>query len=328
MGALFWVQNICMFLSGTGVFLFGLHIMSDGLREASQKHSYKLFKTADRPVRGAIIGSAVTAAVHSSSAVTAVAISLADAGIISLTGAANIIIGANIGTTATGLLVALNSLNLSAFLMMPAIIGVILMSATKHPGLRMAGRIVAAAGVLFAGLSAAAVAADQLKNAPFMAALFANNNPVLLMLAGLILSAAIQSSTAVNGIVLAMTVPYGLPGLNIIGALYITLGTNVGTCITALFAAAGGGVNAKRAALIHLIFNVFGTTLFMLFLPLIPRLALASALAKLFGSSPAFQIAWFNFFQNLICACIALPLVPLIIKTTTCLTQKKRAKSH
>lgn len=314
-----------MFLSGTGVFLFGLHIMSDGLREASQKHSYTLFKTADRPLRGAVVGAAVTAAVHSSSAVTAVAISLADAGIISLVGAANITIGANIGTTVTGLLVALNSLNLSAFFMMPAIIGVIMMSVVKNPNLKRAGRIIAAAGVLFAGLSVAGSAAEQLKNAPFVALLFANNNPILLMLAGLILSAAIQSSTAVNGIVLAMTVPFGLKGLNIIGALYITLGTNVGTCITALFAAAGGGGNAKRAALIHLIFNAFGTALFMFILPLFPKHTLASALA-LFGRTPAFQIAWFNFFQNLICACIALPLVPLIIKAAAYLTGKNKAK--
>ena len=251
------------------------------------------------------VGAATTAVIQSSSATSVMVIGFVNAGIMSLAQAATVIFGANIGTTITGQLVALgmfggNSVSTSVIFATFAGIGAFILAFAKKDRLQKLGGIMAGFGMLFVGLSMMGDSMeyfselDSVKN--FLAAF---KNPLLLVLIGALLTAIIQSSSVMTSMAITMVVT-GLITLN--QGIYITMGSNIGTCVTALIAGLTSTKNAKRTALIHLIFNVSGVFVFMI-IGLFMRIGNADygdIFAKIFPHTPQIQLSMFHTVFNVI----------------------------
>lgn len=323
------VEFLITFLTGIAVFLLGMKIMGEGLEKAASNKMRKVFsKISNNRFVGVGVGAGVTAIIHSSAATTVMSVGFVNAGVMTLTQATNIIMGANIGTTITGLLIALNSLNMALFMTIPAFIGIFMMMFFKKENLKQTGTIIAGMGIIFIGLNSMSSAVDLISDTAQFKAIFNSiDNPFLLMLIGIVVTAIIQSSTAVNAIIILLAVPVGVAnGLDIVDGLYIILGTNVGTCITALIASAGTSTNAKRVSIFHLLFNVIGTVVFAIVFVFFKKEDLALFLNNVFGENVKFQIAWFNFFQNLICALLLLPFGKQLVRLTEIIIKDKPVK--
>lgn len=323
------IEFIIKFLTGISIFLFGMKIMGDGLEKAAGNTMRKIFaKLSNNRFVGLGTGTLVTAIIHSSSATTVMAVGFVNAGVMTLFQATNIIMGANIGTTITGLLIALESLNMSLYMTVPAFIGIFMMLFFKSDKLKQIGNILAGVGLIFVGLNGVSEAVTMVENTKAFEVIFNTvDNPFLLMMIGMIITALIQSSTAVNALIIMLAVPVGATnGLDIVDGLYIILGTNVGTCITALIASAGTNANAKRTSLFHLLFNVIGTVIFAIVFVIFDKVTIANFMENAFGTNTQFQIAWFNFFQNLICSLLLLPFSKQIVKLTMILIKDKKEK--
>lgn len=317
-------------LVGISVFLFGLNIMGDGLEKLASKNMRNILsRVSNNRGIGVFTGATITAIIHSSAAMTVMVIGFVNANIMSLTQAASLIFGANIGTTVTGLLVAFGSYDIDLYLMLPVAIGIIINFITKKQAIKRIGTILIGVGLIFIGLNLMSGAVSEVgKTEEFKAIFEIVKNPLLLMLIGIVITALVQSSTAVNSIVLVLAAQGVMP---IMTALYIILGTNVGTCVTALLASVGVTTNAKRASMIHLLFNIFGTIIFaavFLIIDSIDATALPNFITKVFGSNAMFQIAWFNFFQNLICTLLLLPLLKPFVNLTIKLVKDKETKKQ
>lgn len=323
------IEFIIKFLTGMSIFLFGMKIMGDGLEKAAGNTMRKVFaKISNNRFVGLGVGTLVTAIIHSSAATTIMAVGFVNAGVMTLFQATNIIMGANIGTTITGLLIALDSLDMSLYMTIPAFVGIFMMLFFKKDSLKQIGTILAGMGIIFVGLNAVSDAVSMVENTKGFQTIFNTvDNPFLLMIIGMLITALIQSSTAVNALIIMLAVPVGSAnGLDIVDGLYIILGTNVGTCITALIASAGTNANAKRTSVFHLLFNVLGTVIFAIVFVLFDKASLAKFMNWAFGSNTQFQIAWFNFFQNLICSLLLLPFSKQLVKLTTFLVKDKKEK--
>ncbi len=323
------VEFLITFLTGIAVFLLGMKIMGEGLEKAASNKMRKVFsKISNNRFVGVGVGAGVTAIIHSSAATTVMSVGFVNAGVMTLTQATNIIMGANIGTTITGLLIALNSLNMALFMTIPAFIGIFMMMFFKKENLKQTGTIIAGMGIIFIGLNSMSSAVDLISDTAQFKAIFNSiDNPFFLMLIGIVVTAIIQSSTAVNAIIILLAVPVGVAnGLDIVDGLYIILGTNVGTCITALIASAGTSTNAKRVSIFHLLFNVIGTVVFAIVFVFFKKEDLALFLNNVFGENVKFQIAWFNFFQNLICALLLLPFGKQLVRLTEIIIKDKPVK--
>ncbi len=263
------LKSIFLLLAGIGVFIVGMNMMGDGLEKGAGGGLKRLLaKISNNRFAGIGIGTAVTGIIQSSSATSVMAIGLVNAGVMTLFQAISIIMGANIGTTVTGLIVALSGskgkISFSDIAIVLAFIGVMMMFFKKDK-VKLAGSILCGLGVIFVGLD---IMGDSLKSSEeisiFFQGLFeAINFPLLLILFGALFTAIIQSSSAATGIVIVMA---GAGTISVQDALFIVLGSNIGTCVTALIACLGTGTNAKRTAFVHFIFNVIGTALFTAFL--------------------------------------------------------------
>lgn len=324
------INFVLWLLVGISVFLFGLNIMGDGLEKLASKNMRNILsRVSDNRGVGVFTGATITALIHSSAAMTVMVIGFVNANIMSLTQAASLIFGANIGTTVTGLLVAFGSYDIKVYLALPVAIGIIINFITKKPAIKKIGTILIGVGLIFIGLNIMSDAVSPVgKTAEFRAIFETISNPILLMLIGIVVTALVQSSTAVNSIILVLAAEGAMP---IMTALYIILGTNVGTCITALLASVGVTTNAKRASMIHLLFNVFGTIIFaavFVIIDAIDATALPNFIGKVFGNNAMFQIAWFNFFQNIICTLLLLPLLKPFVKLTMKLVKDKEPKKQ
>ena len=256
------IQSLIWLLAGVGVFIVGMNFLSDSL-EKSAGNGLKglLGKISNNRLSGVGIGAAVTAIIQSSSATSVMVIGLVNAGVMTLMQATPIIMGANVGTTITGLLVALKNdyFNMAMYLL--AFVGV-MMGFVKREKVKLAGHLCCGLGMIFVGLSI--MSSEQAFGNPLMETLFTAvfskiNHPLLLIVVGIIFTALIQSSSAATGVVITMVGTKILP-LDL--ALFIILGANIGTCVTALLAAVGANANSKRVALIHFTFNAIGTVLF------------------------------------------------------------------
>lgn len=321
--------SILSLIAGIGVFLIACNIMSDGLEALGSKKLKALFaKTSKSKLLGVGIGTAATVAIQSSSATTVMVIGFVNAGIMTLTQAATIIFGANIGTTVTGQLVALgmfgNSISTSAIFAAFAGIGAFITVFAKKDAVKKTGGILAGFGMLFVGLS---VMSDSMSFFSEMESLRLTlskfKNPILLALMGMLLTAVIQSSSVMTSMAITMVVT-GLITLN--QGVYITMGSNVGTCITALLASISGTKNAKRAAIIHLIFNISGVILFMLigwFLTL-GKIDYEYIFKKMFPHAPQLQLSMFHTIFNLLTVIIVLPLTNLLVKLVTKIIPNKK----
>ncbi len=260
------VKSLFTFAGGLGMFLYGMNIMADGLQKGAGNKMKQLmgFLTNNRIV-GVLVGALVTAIIQSSSATTVMVVGFVNAGIINLTQAVGVIMGANIGTTVTGWLVSMNEwgsfLKPDFFAPVLIAIGAFILMFAKHSGKKTVGEILVGFGVLFVGLSFMSGAIEPYSDSPIFATAFRalGGNPFLGILTGAIVTAIIQSSSASVGILQTLALN-GMVTWN--SAVYITLGQNIGTCITALLSSAGANKTAKRAAVIHLLFNMIGAVVF------------------------------------------------------------------
>ena len=265
--------DVLALLGGLALFLFGMNLMSDGLAKLSGSKMEKILeKLTSNKVKGVALGAGVTAVIQSSSATTVMVVGFVNSGIMKLSQAVGIIFGANIGTTMTAWILSLTGLESSNFwvkMLKPtsfspilAVIGIAMLMFAKKDKIKDIGTILVSFAVLMFGMDMMSDAVSGLKeNAAFtnIFTMFADN-PILGLLAGAALTAIIQSSSASVGILQALS---STGAITFGGAVPIILGQNIGTCVTALISSAGASKNAKRAAFVHLYFNIIGTILFM-----------------------------------------------------------------
>ena len=252
------ITDFFSLLGGLALFLYGMQMMSNGLEAAAGNRMKQILEklTANRFL-GVLVGAGITAVIQSSSATTVMVVGFVNSGMMTLRQAVWIIMGANIGTTITGQLIALDIGEIAPLL---AFAGVALIMFSKKKKVHHIGLIVAGLGVLFIGMGMMSSSMMPLRESEsFISLMTKFSNPVLGILAGMIFTAIIQSSSASVGILQALAAS-GLIGLD--SAVFVLFGQNIGTCITAVIASIGTTKNAKRTTIIHLLFNVIGTTIF------------------------------------------------------------------
>ena len=300
----------CIFslISGVGVFILAMKIMSDSLKElAGDRMRTLLEKLASNRITGVLVGALVTAIIQSSSATTVMVIGFVNADVMTLNQAASIIIGSNIGTTVTGLLASLESLNISLYLSTLVFLGVMLSFIKK---LKKIANLLTGLGMIFVGLRLMSGACndDSIKDA-FRDVLEKIKFPLLLELLGMVFTAIIQSSSAMTGIVIVMV---GNEVMGMDNGLFITLGANVGTCITALIGIIGANINSKRTAVIHFIFNICGCLIFTPILWIFKSKILS--ILNSMVDNESMQIAYFHLFFNIVTALVTMPLIEVLVK--------------
>lgn len=261
-----WLNVALSFLGGFGLFLFGMEYMGEGLQKAAgSKMKNLLGALTSNPFIGVLVGALVTALIQSSSATTVMVVGFVNAGLMSLNQAVGVIMGANIGTTVTAWIVSLGEwtsfLKPSVLAPICIIIGVVMINFAKKQSIKHIGQILFGFGGLFLGLDMMGDAAKPLAQLESVKNLFVilGNNPILAILAGAGVTAVIQSSSASVGILQTLAI-VGLVRWD--SAIYIILGQNIGTCITAMLSSLGASRNAKRAACIHFLFNFIGSIIF------------------------------------------------------------------
>lgn len=306
-------ENIVLILAGCGAFLLGFKLLSDNMEKLAGNSLKVLFnKTSDKKWVGVGMGAVATAVVQSSGVTTVMVVGFVNAGIMSLKQAAAVIMGANIGTTITAQLAALQALPIDSFFIALLFVGMMMEMFSSKDKVKSIGLALAGLGMVFFGLD---VMSSTMKvyaqNEAVTSILSSLTNPFLLLVFGIVFTALVQSSSAVTTVIIAMATA----GLTIGGGgnavLYLILGSNIGSCVTALISSIGTSVNAKRASIIHLLFNVTGALLFMIVLLCWPGF-FASTFAKWF-SEPSTQIAMFHTFFNIICTLVFLPFSNLLV---------------
>ena len=258
---------VIQLLGGLGLFVFGMNLMSRGIEKvAGNKLRGILEAFTKNKFLGLIVGLFFTAVIQSSSAATVMVVGFVNSGLMTLGEACGVILGANIGTTVTAMLVAFR---LSTVAPLFVFAGMIMLNFIKKPTIKKSGEIVLGFGLLFMGISTMSSAMGALKEIPAVIDLLGNfTNPLLGVLLGLLLTSVVQSSSVTVSILVVMA-SQGLVDLHI--CMFVILGCNIGACTSALLASLGGTKNAKRAALIHLLFNIYGTVLMFVLLLLFGR---------------------------------------------------------
>ena len=270
-------------LGGLALFLYGMKLMGEGLEKAAGDRLKRLLESLTRnPLMGLLVGVVFTMIIQSSSATTVMVVGFVNAGLLDLMQATGVILGANIGTTVTAWIVA--GFQATAFMPLVLLIGVAMIMFLKKLKLQRVGQVIAGFGMLFVGMGMMSDAMKPLaESAEFARLMTAFSNPIMALLVGVAVTAIIQSSSASVGI-LEMLAIQGLVPLET--SLYIIMGTNIGTCVTAMLSAVGATRTAKRAALIHLMFNVLGTLVVFILVSLLP---VSTWIGHING--PALQIA-------------------------------------
>ena len=328
------ITSLLTLLAGIGVFLIACQMMSSNLEAASSERLKILFsKASGSKLLGVGIGALGTAAIQSSGATTVMTIGFVNAGIISLAQAATIIYGANIGTTVTAQIVALgmfggNSVSTSVIFSAFAGLGAFLGIFAKRNSVKTLGGILAGFGLLFVGLELMSgsmedfAALDGVKT--FLAGI---RNPLLLVLLGAVFTAIIQSSSVMTSIALAMVVT-GLIGID--QGIYLTMGSNIGSCVVAVIAGVTSGTNAKRTALIHLLFNCSGVVIFLLAAWGLGwfDLSYGGLFERIFPSAPQVQLAMFHTFFNTVTVAIMLPLTGMLVALVQRMIPERPAASQ
>lgn len=326
------ISAILTLIAGVGVFLIGCNFMSSNLESLGSRKMKALFAKASKSkLVGVGVGTVTTAVIQSSSATSVMVIGFVNAGIMTLAQAATVIFGANIGTTVTGQLVALgmfgdSAISTSVIFATFAGIGAFMLAFAKKDGTRKIGGIFAGFGMIFVGLSLMSGSMKDFSEfegvKSFLAVI---KNPVLLVLIGTALTAVLQSSSVMTSLAITMVVS-GLISLN--QGIYITMGANVGTCITALIAGIAANRNAKRTALIHVIFNVSGVLVFMLIGLFMGfgGLDFGVLFERMFPGATQIQLAMFHTIFNVATVIIILPLTNLLVKAVTKIIPDKKGQ--
>ena len=296
---------------GLALFLHGMQMMSAGLEAVAGNRMKAILErlTANRFL-GVLMGALITAAVQSSSATTVMVVGFVNAGMMTLNQAVWLIMGANVGTTVTGLLIALD---VGALAPVAAFAGVFLMVFVKKAKLQHIGQILAGLGILFIGMDTMSAAMAPLRELPSFVRLMSTlSNPLLGILFGAMFTALIQSSSASVGILQSLA---GSGIVRLSSSVYILFGQNIGTCITSVLASLGTNRSAKRATCIHLLFNVIGTTVFTVLVMAFPVTTLIESLVP----NPKAQIAVMHTVFNLATTAFLLPLGSQLAKLATLL---------
>ncbi|MBO5035435.1 MAG: Na/Pi cotransporter family protein [Oscillospiraceae bacterium] len=336
MGTTEIITALLTLLAGIGVFLIACHTMSSNLEAAGSDKLRSLFgKASGSRLLGVGIGTVGTAAIQSSGAVTVMVIGFVNAGIMSLAQAATIIYGANIGTTITGQIVALSGVGgnmVSATVVFSAFAGVgaFLSTFAKTDKAKTLGGILSGFGMLFVGLSMMSGSMEAFAELDAVKAFLAGiSNPFLLVLVGAVLTAIIQSSSVMTSVAIVMVVT-GLITLD--QGIFLTMGSNIGSCVVAIIAGLTSGKNAKRTALIHLIFNVSGVGIFLALSYLMSGLSggtvsMGGLLRNAFPGAPQTQLAMFHTIFNVITVFLVLPLTdPLIALVSHMVPDEKESR--
>lgn len=324
------ITSVLSLIAGVGIFLIACTMMSSNLEALGSRKLKSLFTKASKSkLLGVGVGTATTAVIQSSSATSVMVIGFVNAGIMTLTQAATVIFGANIGTTITGQLVALgmfgsNTISTSVIFATFAGIGAFILAFAKKDRLQKLGGIMAGFGMLFVGLSMMSGAMTDFSELDSVKSFLAQfENPFLLVLIGAVLTAVIQSSSVMTSMAITMVVT-GLISLN--QGIYITMGANIGTCVTALIAGITSTKNAKRTALIHLIFNISGVVVFLLIglFMNIGGIDYGFLFNKMFPNAPQIQLSMFHTIFNILTVIIVLPLTNLLVKLVTKIIPDKK----
>lgn len=294
------ITDFFKLLGGLALFLFGMQLMGSGLEAAAGNQMKTILEklTANR-VKGVLVGAGITAVIQSSSATTVMVVGFISAGLMTLNQAVWVIMGANIGTTITGQLIALDIGMLAPLI---AFAGVIMTVFVKNEKAQHIGGIIAGLGILFIGMDMMSAAMEPLQKSDTFIRIISNfDNPVIGILAGAVFTAIIQSSSASVGILqaLALSGIIGLPQ-----AVYVLFGQNIGTCITAILASVGTKTDAKRSTVIHLMFNMIGTIMFTLICMTTP---FVSFMQQLTPGDPVAQIANVHTIFNIVTTLVLLP---------------------
>ena len=311
------ITDFFSLLGGLALFLYGMQMMSNGLEAAAGNKMKQILEklTANRFL-GVLVGAGITAVIQSSSATTVMVVGFVNSGMMTLKQAVWIIIGANIGTTITGQLIALDVGELAPLF---AFAGVALIVFVKKQKVHHYGLIVAGLGILFIGMEMMSGAMMPLRESEAFVSLMTKfSNPVLGILAGAVFTAVIQSSSASVGILQALA-GSGLIGLS--NAVYVLFGQNIGTCITAILAAIGTSRNAKRTTVIHLMFNLIGTAIFTVVCIATPLTALVESFTPGNVSS---QIANMHTLFNIVTTLLLLPFGNYLAKAAVRILPEKQ----
>ena len=311
------IQSLIWLLAGVGVFIVGMNFLSEALEKSAGNGMKRLLeKISNNRFSGVGIGAGVTAIIQSSSATSVMVIGLVNAGVMTLMQATPIIMGANIGTTITGVLVALKNDFFDMAMYLLAFAGV-MMGFAKKEKVKLAGSLCCGLGLIFVGLEV--MSSEQAFGNPLVEEMFISifekvNFPLLLILIGIIFTALIQSSSAATGVVITM-VGTGVLPLDL--ALFIILGANIGTCVTALLAAMGANANSKRVALIHFTFNLIGTVVFAAIIWIFKDQVvdiLTSAFPATDKMSLQMRVSLFHVIFNVTTTVLLLPFVKHLVK--------------
>ena len=308
-------------LAGTGVFLVGVHMLTANIEQLATGKINELFgRTADKRLVNVGIGAAATALIQSSGVTTVLIVGFVNVGVVDLYQAAAMIMGANIGTTITAQIAALSAFPITTYIQVLVFVGMMMAMACKRESAKKTGSILAGLGLIFIGLELMSnvMKADK---AGIQGLFQVVTHPVLLFLLGIFLTALVQSSSATTSVIIAMSVAGLTIGTGGNEVLYIILGTNIGSCVTALMSSATAGTNARRAGLIHLMFNSLGAGLFFLLLVLWP--SFMEVTFRQWFSAPATQIAMFHTFFNVTCTILFLPLCGGFVRVSELLIRDK-----
>ena len=320
-------------VAALGAFLIGFKLLSENLQKVANKGLRKLFdKTSKSKIAGVGIGIGSTVLMQSSGATTVMVIGFVNAGMMSLYQATAVIMGANIGTTITTILIAFGVTSVGKYFMVFSFVGIFLSMLLKQGKAKSWSLTLAGFGLVFFGLTIISACSNGFKDNETIKKLLSSSiepsfiEPIVLMFIGALITAIMQSSTAVNAILLSLVsagIQIGSGGNAI---LYIVLGTNIGTCVTALISSIGATTNAKRSALIHFLFNFCGSVIFLVAL-MIWNGFMDDFWTQIIPSAEM-QLAFFHLAFNSICTLIFLPLTNLIVKTTEIIIRDKNTEEE
>ena len=321
------VSNLFTFCGGLGMFLYGMHVMSDGIqRSAGEKMKNLLGILTNNRLTAVLVGALITAIIQSSGATTVMVVGFVNAGLMTLTQVVGVIMGANIGTCITAWIVSMESLGdafkaMSPTLYAPLIIciGAFLIMFSKKNGRKDVGNILIGLGLLFLGLDFMKNGAGEYTDLPIFTTAFQlfSANPILGIAIGMIVTAIMQSSSGAVGILQMLASRGGV--VTAASAIYISLGSNIGSCVTALLSSMGTTRNAKRTAVMHLTFNIVGTILFGTVLYIVFLLNQTLRVAPI----TSVGISIFHTVFNIICTILLFPFANVLVKISDIVVPKK-----
>lgn len=339
----YWIETILLMVGAIGALLLGFDILSNSITKLFHSSLKKIFnKTASNAIIGVLIGTGATMIMQSSSATTVLVVGFVNTGLLNLYQATAMIMGANVGTTITAQLAALKSFNFAPYAIALAGIGSFMVMLCKKEKTKTLGNTLVGFGILFIGLEFISIAiGNELDGVPVVKETISSVlsgvgdlgafAPFLLYFLGILITGIVQSSSLVTTIIISLAaagVYIGASpeeGLNN-NVLFLILGTNIGTCVTALISSMGAQTNAKRASMIHLLFNVIGSLIFMVFLLLYPNF-MQDTFVKWFPGVPATQLAMFHTFFNVTCTLIFIPFIKVFVFLATKLVKDKKEKA-